>query len=322
MKALAAMSQKHQGEKVGRGSCYGSFGELLQGFLPGGKKFLVNCKIKDASHVTVSLSSPYYSDTKELDYIKSYGHYPKSYKVIRNVLADFGVHNDCYLDVRSDLPIAKGLSSSTADMVASVRALSEALSIALKPEYVARVITEIDPNDGLHYPGTSCYHHTLGELISNFDYVPQLSILGIDVGGIVDTVEFNKGTFQFSEETTRQYQALLEQIQAALKGKDLPAICKVSTESARLWQQFRPKQEMDAILHLMSETSSLGVINAHSGTYVGLAYEKTRKDRQALEAVVNNVLPNYPLRWFETVEHDAPAVAGLRAAAAAGSNAR
>lgn len=290
-------------ERVGKGSCPGSFGELLQGVLPGSGKFLVNLKIKNTSRVTLTLSAPRYSEKKEALFAESYRRYPKSYKVIRNICTDLGNHSDCYLEIDSDIPVGKGLSSSTADMVAGIQALASALSVVMKPDYIGRMLTEIEPNDGLQHDGTGVYHHTAGKLIAQFPYVPPLKILGIDLGGTIDTVQFNQKTVEWSEPETRRYQDLLREMQDALARRDLSGICRIATESARLWQKVNPKRELDDVLALMGETGALGVVNAHSGTYLGLLYGEGRSDLDAVAGAVARRLPGKDIRWFETITY-------------------
>jgi uncharacterized protein involved in propanediol utilization len=78
-------SRRGTTEKIGMGECYGSFGEILQGVLPGNKKFLINLKIKNKSKVKVTFTNCQYSYEKESNYIESYRKYSKSYKGLRNI---------------------------------------------------------------------------------------------------------------------------------------------------------------------------------------------------------------------------------------------
>lgn len=295
------MSATDGAERVGKGSCPGSFGELLQGVLPEGGKFLVNLKIKNTSRVTLTLSAPRYSERKEALFAESYRRYPKSYKVIRNICTDLGNHSDCYLEIDSDIPVGKGLSSSTADMVAGIQALASALSVVMKPDYIGRMLTEIEPNDGLQHEGTGIYHHTTGRLVAQFPYIPPVKILGIDLGGTIDTVQFNQRTVEWSESDMRCYQRLLDSMQRALAKRDLATICSIATESAQLWQKVNPKPELDAVLALMEGTGALGVVNTHSGTYLGLLYAPDRADLSAVTGAVTRRFPRHAIRWFETV---------------------
>jgi L-threonine kinase len=288
-------------ELTGRGFCHGSFGELLQGVLPGNKKFLINLKTCRASRVRVHITSNAYSTAKEAQFADSYRRYAKSYKVVRNILVDIGRHDDCYLEIDSDIPVGKGCSSSTADMVASVDGLAAALSLALKPQYVGRMLTEIEPNDGLHHPGTSAYHHTSGELIARFDFVPAWEILGVDFGGTVDTVEFNRREFAWSDAETRQYAELLERALTALSAGDAPALCEIATASTMLWQRINPKPRLDGVLQLMRDTGGLGVANTHSGTYVGILYERNAADLDDLACHVRAAMTGCDVQRFSTV---------------------
>ena len=287
-------------EISGKGICYASFGEILQGVLSGGRKFLVTLRICDASRVTLWLSRPQYSAAKELRFAQSYCKYPKSYKMLRNIMSDLGSHDDCFIEIDSDIPVGKGLSSSTADMVASIRSLSEAMSIALKPDYVSRMMTEIEPNDGLHYDGTIVYHHTMGELVTQFDYVPPLQILGIDFGDSLDTVEFNQRDVHFSEAEMQHYQQLADNLQEALEQQDVPRICEIATESTLKWQKVNEKRELERVTSLVHETGAMGIANAHSGTYLGILYDKNRHDQGAIMDRVGRAFPHYSMRWFMT----------------------
>jgi uncharacterized protein involved in propanediol utilization len=289
--------------RTGIGACNGSFGELLQGVLPGNQKFLVNLKIKRRSHVTVNLSSCQYFAEKESRYADSYKCFSKSYKLLRNLLSDLECHDDYFIDVDSDIPIGKGLSSSTADMIATMRGLEKAMSISLKNEYVSKMLTEIEPNDGLHHPGTSAYHHTTGRLIGSFDYIPPLHILGLDLGGVVDTVAFNAVPRVWQECEMEHYESMLTRMTAALNSKDVNTICSLATESTILWQNVSPKAELEKVLNLASATGALGVLNTHSGSYLGLLYDrsKTPELRAELGRKALSVGGFKSVDWFETI---------------------
>lgn len=288
-------------EYIGQGVCHGSFGEILQGVLPGNKKFLINLKIKNSSHVRLCLQPSSYSNEKEATFANSYRRYSKSYKVLRNILADIGRHDDCLLEIESDIPVGKGYSSSTADMVASIQALAEALSLALKPKYIGRMLTEIEPNDGLHYPGTSVYHHTEGALVAQFDYVPPLRILSIDFGGTIDTVEFNKKPLCFSETDMERYAELLVEAERSLRDEDLEEVCRIATDSTLLWQKFNPRPQLENVMQLMRDTGGLGVINTHSGTCLGILYRDGGDDMQDVLRHAESQIPGLDKQLFETI---------------------
>lgn len=291
-------------EREGVGFCAASFGELLQGVLPGQRKFLVNLRIRRGSRVRVKLTSPLYSAEKEAQIAVSYQSYPKTYKLLRNILSDLGSHEDCLVEVESDVPVGKGLSSSTADMVAAIRGLAQGASVAFREDYIGRVITEIEPNDGLQYQGTSAYHHTTGQLIERVDWVPPFRILGVDFGGVVDTVTFNQQKFEFSAAQMARYEDLLEDMLNALRSGDSRAVATIASESTRMWQAFRPRVEMEAMFALQADTGALGVVNAHSGTYLGLLYDPARTDWDVIRKRVSAAFPSKGNDWFDTLHSE------------------
>lgn len=288
-------------EKTEVGECSGSFGELLQGVLPDGKKFLINLRIQNKSIAHVTLTNSSYDAEKESGFAKSYALFSKSHKVVRNILADLGRHDDVFLNIESTIPVGKGLSSSTADMVASVRALQKALSIGLQKQYIGRMLTEIEPNDGLHFDATSAYHHTTGELIANWDWVPNWRILGLDLGGVVDTVKFNLRRMDISVATCDEYADLLEQSKVAMARQDRSALGKIARRSAELWQAVNPKSGLEEVLQFSDNTGAEGVANAHSGTYLGLLYSDSRADWGALAQLAEETFPGVSLHWYDTI---------------------
>lgn len=216
-------------------------------------------------------------------------------------MSDICDHRDVLLDIDSNIPVGKGLSSSTADMVASIRALENALGIALKRDYIGQRITEIDPNDGLHYENSCAYHHTTGKLIRQYDFVPPLHILGIDLGGHVDTVGFNNTSMHWTDGEMDAYAAMLEEATAAFAAEDTEALCALATRSTQAWQQRMPKRELPLVMDLCADTGALGVINTHSGTFLGLAYPAPTENLGGILQTVERALPDKNLQWFQTI---------------------
>ena len=286
------------------GICNASFGELLQGVLPGEKKFLVNLPINLYSRVTVELFPPKYTLKKEIQFNESYQKYSKSYKLLKLILSDLGSHDDFLISVESQIPIGKGLSSSTADMVAAARAIASLKMITFRGDYLGEIISEIEPNDGLHYPGVSAYHHTTGQLIESVAWIPSWKILGIDLGGTFDTVSFNDQRMLIDQQEMHRYSMILSKMLNALKEKNATIVANLATVSAEMWQARNPKSKLTQILSLGEKTRALGLVNTHSGTYVGLIFEASRMDMKQIEGIISNALPTVLLRWFKTISID------------------
>src|SRR5919197_4674416 len=100
---------------VGHGRCCGSFGELLQGALPGEDlDFLVTLPIRRWSHATFR-ASPEYGELCVMPPEKT-----KAREAAQRTLAMCGLPPGGRLTVTSQLPEGKGLASSTADREGAV----------------------------------------------------------------------------------------------------------------------------------------------------------------------------------------------------------
>ena len=300
---MNSLAEKKNLEKenpvTGYGRCCGSFGELLQGVLPGDEKFLVHLKIQDYSEAEIEFTER--CGKSEFDLPE--GEFPvnliKSYSLIHNILHVNRFPCRFNIKIKSSLPDGKGLSSSTADMVASVRALEDALNYKISPESLSEMISRIEPNDGLHFAGSVAYNYIFGKIYYQTDRVPPLVILGLDTGGTVDTVNFNKIQTVFSKKEKQYYAALLVEMKDALENNDISSICSISTESSVLWQKILPKPGFNKFLEIRKDLGSYGLINSHSGSFLGFAFRES-SEIISLSEEIRKIFPEYELRIFYT----------------------
>ncbi len=107
--------------RVGNGFAPGSFGELLQGVSPDdGRDFLVTLPLSIGAHATFT------PDATLPDVQVAPARKRKSLAVARRALALLGAPPGGALTIDSSLPEGKGLASSSADLVATVRAVADA----------------------------------------------------------------------------------------------------------------------------------------------------------------------------------------------------
>src|SRR4029079_11819053 len=96
------------------------------------------------------------------------------------------------LELESNIPIGKGLASSSADLVATARAIDDCFKLGMSEEILKMFLRQIEPTDGVMYPGVVSFYHRQVQLREFLGQLPGLTIVSIDEGGEVDTVEFNK----------------------------------------------------------------------------------------------------------------------------------
>ena len=249
--------------RVGFGKANGAFGELLQGILPDKKQFMVTFPVNLFSHVT-------FSPKNDLNITSFPKHKIKSITLAKNIINYFGAKVGGELIINSEIPEGKGLASSSADLVATAYAVADALGVTLSKELIAQLIREIEPSDGVMYQSIVSFYYQELKLIKNIGNIDSLVIVAVDEGYVIDTLEYNSKVKFYTSSCALKYQQLLTQLTVAIKKNDLSTIGKIATESALMNQLNNPKKLLPDIIEICEEIKGLGVVVAHSGSFVGI----------------------------------------------------
>jgi uncharacterized protein involved in propanediol utilization len=252
------------GETFGSATAFGTFGELLQGALPDGTDFLVTMPIARWSTARFLLE-PSVSGV----HVRP-AHKTKSQRLVEAMLSRYGVRGGGCLLLDSDLPEGKGLASSSADLVATARAVGEAIGIVLDPAEIEKLLRGIEPSDGVMHDGVVAFHHREVRVRSHLGHLPPVTVVGVDEGGEVETIGFNKQPKVFTAGQRRTYAVLLRTLAQAILTGDLAAAGEVATQSALMNQRLCPKRTLVGMIEICRAVDGLGVIAAHSGTALGV----------------------------------------------------
>ena len=213
-------------------AAFGTFGELLQGRLPERPgDFLVTLPIGRWSTARFVLDGD----------LTSVRVWPasklKSRWVAERMLGLHGVHGGGILIIWSDLPEGKGMASSSADLVATARAVGHAIGREPDPGEIEDLLRAIEPTDGVMYPDVVAFHHRAVRLRARLGVLPPLTIVAVDEGGMVDTVSDNRTPRDFSIAEEHYYERLLVELADAIRAGDPVRIGAVATASATLNQR-------------------------------------------------------------------------------------
>ncbi|GAA3273790.1 MULTISPECIES: GHMP family kinase ATP-binding protein [Dactylosporangium] len=264
---------------TGVSTCFGTFGELLQGVLPGPDgHFLVTLPVARWTMATFQL------DPGVADVEVRPAHKRKALRLAETILAQAGAASGGVLTIDSNLPEGKGMASSSADLVATARAMANALQLDMTPHRIERLLRDIEPTDGVLYPAVVAFDHRNVRLRSLLGSLPAMTIIGLDEGGTVDTVAFNRIAKPFSAADRAEYARLLDRMAVAVASRDLAGVGAVATRSAVMNQALWPKRTLPAVLDICAEVGALGVVAAHSGTMLGLLLDTADPAYQAKTA--------------------------------------
>ncbi|AYQ88034.1 kinase [Burkholderia sp. Ap-962] len=293
------MRSFHPAPRAAAGISYCSFGELLQGvLLEDESDFLVTLPIRKYS------VSTFVPDHGSSEIVTQPSGKTKAAALARVILARHGrtvggtFHIDC------DIPVGKGLSSSSADLLATARAIEVYLGRELPLEQLCRDMSGIEPTDGVMFAESVVYLQRKGMLRARLGRLPNLQIVSLDEGGTLDTLEYHRGgeANRHNREHRAEFNELLERIVAAFAARDLAEIGRVSTRSAQINQKVNPKRHLAAVQEVSAATGGLGLVTAHSGTCIGILYEAGRADHAAnLARAVDALSAHGSVRVYDTI---------------------
>ncbi len=264
--------------QTGYGKANGTFGELLQGVLPCQKSFMVTFPVNLFSYVTFI---PDASTTK----ISTFpDHKIKSYTLAQNLLNTFNIQIGGTLIIESELVEGKGLASSSADLVATAYAVANSIKASISKELIAKLIYSIEPSDGVMYPGIIAFDYKKLKLIEKIGNLPELTIIAIDEGKKIDTLQYNSIQKFYSKSCQKKYEKLLDQMTTAIQAQNLPLIGKISTESAIMNQNNNHKNFLQDLIDISNEIGALGISTAHSGTFLGIVLDPKAKNFRSQKA--------------------------------------
>ncbi|WP_063794193.1 hypothetical protein, partial [Streptomyces graminilatus] len=249
----------------GTGHAFGTFGELLQGALPApGSDFLVTFPVARWA-TAVFRPAPGKRGVRVVP-----GHKGKSRRVAEAVLAALGERGGGLLELGGDLPEGKGMASSSADLVATVRAVGAAFGRTFTPAQTEAFLRGIEPADGVMYDEIVCFHHRAVRLGSRIGTLPPLALVAHDEGGQVDTVAHNRTAKAIGTAERHEYARLLDRLTGAVATGDLPTVGEVGTRSAELNDRRRARAGFAELRALCRDIGGHGLVLAHSGTLLGV----------------------------------------------------
>lgn len=235
----------------------GSCGELVQGFAQG-EPFLGTCPVD--MYTTVEVSDRFSG---------LHGLGPKARQALRLTLKTLGRNSFPYgLRLTSELPRGKGMSSSSADIAAVVAAVRETFQREWSAEFIMKLAVQIEPTDGVFFPGIVLMNQLTGQVWSRFAQVPALQAGILDLGGTVNTCDFHAQNDGQGNHCGQE--ALRADFEQGMAQNDIPKMLQAATQSAFFNQQRLYKQELEEIWQLGQRAGAWGMNIAHSGTVAGL----------------------------------------------------
>lgn len=238
--------------------------------------------------------------------IKGQPYKHKAIEAAKLLMEKFNLQHLCkgLLRINSEIPPGKGMASSSADIVSTIRSLSNAFNLEVTEELISEIATEIEPTDGIMYNIPCIYRQKTGVLIKELPLLNNLRVLGIDCGGQVDTIAQHSKSIEYSSTEKAFFEEVVNSIESVLEDRNTSKLFEYIRNSSIINQKILPKKNFNFLLDL-SYSYNCGLIVAHSGTVAGLVLDKMEKNylekekevRLHLKKITSNILD------FDIISH-------------------
>lgn len=238
-------------------SCPGSCGELFQCVVDD-KEYLMSYNIDKRSYVSICEDSNAMGMACLGDKMQA-------------ALSRLGEVRGVRLEHYLEFPVGKGCSSSTADMLCALKALSLYKGLELSEEELTYLCAQVEPTDSVGFDRWTVIDPLSGQVIWETDWTPELYVYILEPIETVKTVGLVRMTH--SQNYPSQDSAdLMALFQEACQERSLIKIGQLANKSALLNNERLPKPYLDDIISLTQELGLLGVNVAHSGTVIGILF--------------------------------------------------
>jgi uncharacterized protein involved in propanediol utilization len=263
----------------GVGHCTGHFGELVQGVFTVGRgiqiRGLVTLPCRKVGAVARAKIS------QDGDFIQV----PDGKQKVRRVVESFkelhGTRSDISIsiEIENSIPIGIGMGSSTADIVATIRALDQAFGVTTPDrDVVGLTLTAEAACDSTMLSQTvKIFAQRNGVVIEDFGrpFMPLL-IQGFN---LMPGQQFNTDEMppaEYDSDEIACFDRLRNDLREALLAGSAERVSDISTKSAEINQRHYPKPNFDKLIALRERAQALGACISHSGTIAGLLYTSNR----------------------------------------------
>ena len=267
--------------------CPGSCGEFLQGWMDGSEK-LISYAIDCYSQVTLT---PGAADDGHAAFRR---HHPRAWELVMDLVekhvgvsfSQEACSHETFspdapgqnlfpvtLTLDSQLPRAKGMASSTADLAATAAAVLTWLRQPFDSDTLTRYCTRLEATDSILHRQLALMDPLTGTVSRRYDKLPPLEVLVLEGTAVVETAGFRRENHARHREA--QQEELAEALHLFEKGlvqEDMETLAAACWISARANQYFYALPGLETLHHLARRHGAWGLNIAHSGSTVALLH--------------------------------------------------
>lgn len=189
------------------------------------------------------------------------------------------------LNINSQIPIGKGMASSTADIGATINATLSMLGKSLTGEEISKLAVKIEATDSLLLNRHSIFNPLTADIKKYMGGIDNAKVVILEPDDILDTKSIrmtpNYRMYKMqNKEIIRESFSLLDE---GLAKNDLSLVGKACTYSSLANENIHKKPFLKEIIQISDKFGCYGVNIAHSGTVIGILMDKEMDDKRVIE---------------------------------------
>ncbi|MFL8675894.1 cobalamin biosynthesis protein [Clostridioides sp. GD02404] len=261
------------------GMCPASCGEFVQGIIDD-EEYLCS--------YAIDMYSKVYIEEKLIDI--NLGR-RKSRLAIEKVFEKFNLPKkytkNISLNIDSNIPVGKGMASSTADIGATIKATLSLIDKDLSSEEICKLAAEIEPTDSIFIDKNSIFNPLSGTVIKYLGNLTNAKVIILEPNKMLDTMkirlrkDYNTLKIENREIIKRSFTILEE----GLKSDNLSLVGEACTLSSLANENIEKKEYLSEIIKISKKCGAYGVNIAHSGTVIGILIDKFMDDKKIIDVL-------------------------------------
>ena len=259
------------------GVCPASCGEFVQGILDN-EEYLSSYAINLFSVATLEESKDIINKGPS-----------KSRRAMELVFEKFNIPiedtKNISLNIKSQIPIGKGMASSTADIGATIKATLSMLNKTLTGEEISKLAVKIEATDSLLLNQHSIFNPLTADVKKYLGGINDTKVVILEPDDILNTKlirtmpDYKSYKMQNKEIIKTSFDLLDE----GLLKNDLDLIGRACTYSGLANENIHKKPFLKEIIEISDKFGCYGVNIAHSGTVIGVLMHKEMDDKRIIQ---------------------------------------
>lgn len=264
-----------------KGICPASCGEFVQGMIRD-KEYLSSYAIDKFSKVTLE------------EKLECINRGPlKTRRAIEEVFKQFGLPRkemrNISIHIESDIPISKGMASSTADIGATIKATLNLIGKDLNEYDISKLATRIEPTDSIFIRENTIFNPLDASIKKKLGVIDTGKVIILEPNEKLSTRYIRrKDNYQ---KLKKQNKYIIEYafklLEQGIQNKDLNLIGQACNISSVANENIHKKKYLSEIMDISKEYGACGVNIAHSGTVIGILLENDMDENKLKEKLVD-----------------------------------